>query len=130
MSLIKRDGMNKEVFFLDTYALFEIVRGNEKYTTYANAGGITTIFNVAEFNYNLKKDRPEKEADKLTDDFKSKTVKVEWEDIKDAMNLKTEKRDLSIPDVIGYTVAKRLGIKFLTGDEDFKDMENVEFVKK
>jgi hypothetical protein len=122
--------MNNETFFLDTYALFEIVRGNEKYEAYARAPGITTIFNIAEFNYNLKKERPQKEVDNITDDFKSKTVKAEWEDVKGAMDMKSKRRDLSIPGAIGYTVAKRLSIKFLTGDEDFKGMENVEFVKK
>ena len=56
-------------------------------------------------------------------------VDVRLADIKNAMDLKTTKRNLSIPDAVGYTVAKRLGIKFLTGDTDFEDMENVEFVK-
>ena len=45
------------------------------------------------------------------------------------MDLKTTHRKLSIPDAIGYTVARRLNIKFLTGDKDFEGMENVEFVK-
>ncbi|MBI2631650.1 PIN domain-containing protein [Candidatus Pacearchaeota archaeon] len=122
--------MNKEVFFFDTYALFEIIKGNEKYIEYAKVGGVTTIFNIAEFNYNLKKERSKEEANKITDDFKSKTIKVEWEDLKKAMDLKIKHKDLSIPDAIGYIVALRLEIRFLTGDDDFKDLENVEFVKK
>ena len=122
--------MNKEIFFFDTYALFEIIKGNENYTKYAKVGGVTTIFNIAEFNYNLKKERSKEEANKITDDFKSKTIKVEWEDVKKATDLKIKQKDLSIPDAIGYTVAKRLEIKFLTGDDDFKDFYNVEFVKK
>ncbi len=130
MNLTENPGMSNKSFFFDTYALFEIVRGNAKYAPYKDVGGVTTLFNIAEFNYNLKKERPAKEVDRITDDFRSKTIKVSWEDIKEAMNLKTEKRGLSIPDAIGYIVAKRLGIKFLTGDEDFRDMENVEFIKK
>lgn len=122
--------MNEEIFFFDTYALFEIVRGNEKYARYSISRGVTTIFNIAEFNYNLKKELPAKEADKLSDVFKPNTVKVAWEDVKEAMDLKIKKKELSIPDAIGYTVAKRMKIKFLTGDEDFNGMENVEFVKK
>ena len=122
--------MSKKAFFWDTYALFEITLGNEKYAPYASVGGVTTIFNIAEFNYNLKKERSKEEANKITDDFKSKTIKVEWEDVKKATDLKIKQKDLSIPDAIGYTVAKRLEIKFLTGDDDFKDFDNVEFVKK
>ena len=46
------------------------------------------------------------------------------------MSLKLKHKNLSIPDSIGYITAKRLGIKFLTGDEDFRNFENVEFIKK
>ena len=38
-------------------------------------------------------------------------------------------KDMSMPDAIGYVIAKRLEIKFVTGDNDFKDIPNVEFVK-
>ena len=120
--------MNK--YFFDSYALFEIVYGNEKFRAYAEAVGVTTIFNIAELNYGLKKDKSASEADSITDSFRSKTVKIFWQDIKEAMDIKIKHKEMSIPDCIGYTVAKRLGMKFLTGDEDFKDFENVEFVKK
>lgn len=121
--------MNNRYFF-DSYALFEIIFGNKKYLKYAEAGGVTTIFNIAELNYGLKKEKSKEEADKITDSFKSATVKVLWEDLKNAMNLKLKRKSLSIPDSIGYTTARHLGIKFLTGDEDFRNLENVEFVKK
>lgn len=117
-------------YFFDSYALFEVVYGNEKFIPYAKAGGVTTLFNIAELNYGLKKEKSFTEADEITDEFRASTIKVLWEDIRKAMNLKTKHRHLSIPDAIGYIVAKRLGIKFLTGDEDFKDFDNVEFVKK
>ncbi len=32
-------------------------------------------------------------------------------------------------DCIGYIFAKQLGIKFLTGDKEFENLDNVEFVK-
>lgn len=121
--------MNSKYFF-DSYALFEIVFGNKKYAVYAEAGGVTTIFNIAELNYGLKKEKSKKEADNVTDSLKSATIKVLWEDLKEAMDLKLKHKNLSIPDSIGYITSKRLGIKFLTGDGDFKDFENVEFVKK
>ncbi|MBS3065538.1 PIN domain-containing protein [Candidatus Pacearchaeota archaeon] len=117
-------------YFFDSYALFEIVFGNDKYMKYAEAGGVTTIFNIAELNYGLKKERLKEEADKITDSFKQATIKVFWEDLKEAMSLKLKHKDLSIPDSIGYTTAKRLGMRFLTGDEDFRDFDNVEFIKK
>jgi len=117
-------------YFFDSYALFEIVFGNEKYLRYAEAGGVTTMFNIAELNYGLKKEKSKEEADKITDSFKSCTIKVHWDSLKEAMNLKTKHKSLSIPDSIGYITAKKLGIRFLTGDEDFRNFENVEFIKK
>ncbi len=45
------------------------------------------------------------------------------------LKLQYKRRNLSMTDCIGYTIAKNLGIKFLTGDKEFQDLENVEFVK-
>ena len=119
-----------ETFFFDTYALFEIIRGNPNYEKYSSCNIITTIFNLAEFNYNLKKEMSKEKADKYTKDYFSFVVEVEFEDLISAMDIKTKYRDLSIPDAMGCAVAKKHNVKFLTGDEGFKDFENVEFVKK
>lgn len=118
-----------EIFFFDTYAFFEIIRGNPKYKPYTECQGITTIFNLAELNYNLKKEKDKKIADYYTDRYSAFIAEVSIDDIKNAMDLKTTYRDLSIPDAVGYTVAKKYNVKFLTGDKDFEVMENVEFVR-
>ena len=39
------------------------------------------------------------------------------------------KRNVSMTDSIGYCLAQQLGIKFLTGDTEFENMDGVEFVK-
>ncbi len=122
--------MTSTTFFFDTYALFEIIRGNLKYARYQEAVVVTTIFNLAELNYGLKKETNQYRANELTSKFSSAVVEVTVEDVEEAMSLKIKNKDLSIPDAIGYTVAKRLQILFLTGDEDFKEMLGVEFVKK
>ena len=120
---------NTSLFF-DTYALFEVIRGNPNYKAYQDIMVITTVFNLAELNYGLKKETGQKTADDFTDKFAFSVVAVTVSDVKEAMSLRFKKKDLSIPDAIGYTVAQRLGLKFLTGDDDFKDMPEVEFVKK
>lgn len=130
MKVTEIPGTSKEVYFFDTYAMFEVLGGNPKYEKYFNCGIITTIFNLAEFNYNLKKERSKEEADELTKDYIDFVVEVEFDDITNAMNLKTEYKNLSIPDAIGYTIAKRYGVKFLTGDSDFENFKDVELVKK
>ena len=119
-----------EIFFFDTYAFFEVINGNPNYMKYTDCKIITTIFNIAELNYNLKKNKDKKSADYYTDKFSVFIVEVTIDDVKNAMDLNTVHRNLSIPDAIGYTLAKRFDFKFLTGDNDFKDMENVEFIIK
>lgn len=128
MSRIVKLGMSKTIF-LDTYAIFEIINGNPNYKHIGEFELVTTVFNLAEFNYNLKKEKDKKLVDDYTEKFFDLVIDVTLSDIQDAMDLKTMKRKLSIPDAIGYTVAKRLNVKFLTGDSDFEGMENVEFVK-
>ena len=51
--------------------------------------------------------------------------------IQSAAEFKLENKNqrLSMADCIGYKIAESLGIKFLTGDEQFKNKPNVEFVK-
>ncbi len=121
---------NQGIYFLDTYAIFEIIEGNPKYKKYQESKIITSVFNLAELNYNLKKEVSKKKADEYTSDYYKFSVEVTLNDIKKAMDLKTKHKKLSIPDAVGYIVAKRYGVKFLTGDEDFKNFDNVEFVKK
>ena len=119
-----------ETFFFDTYAIFEIIRGNPKYKPYVETRIITTIFNLAELNYNLKKEKGKKTADEYTDKYSRFMVEVNIEDIKSAMDFKTIHKHLSIPDAVGYIIAKKYNIKFLTGDKDFEGMENVEFISR
>ena len=39
------------------------------------------------------------------------------------------KQNLSYVDCIGYIIAKKMNIQFLTGDKQFEEMANVKFVK-
>jgi uncharacterized protein len=118
-----------ELYFFDTYAFFEIINGNLNYEKYKEANVITSIFNLAELNYGLKKEKDEKSADEITEKYRTFLVEVTLEDVKEAMNLKIKNKQMSIPDVIGYIIAKKHHAKFLTGDKEFKDLPNVEFVK-
>ncbi len=127
---MRKVGMGSFTFFFDSYALFEIIGGNPRYGPYQDASIITAIFNLAELNYGLKKEVDHVKADEFTRKFSSSLVEVTVDDVTKAMSLRFKKKDLSIPDAIGYTVAQRLNVRFLTGDDDFKDMPNVEFVKK
>ena len=58
-------------------------------------------------------------------------MEIDDETLKEAMKFRKElkKRDVSYTDSIGYIYAKRHNMKFLTGDKEFENLENVEFVK-
>ena len=120
-----------EEYFFDTYAIFEIIGGNKSYEKYTDKVITLTKLNIFELFYNALKDFGEQEANKIIEIYYPSVVEYNKEVIKEAakLRLKYKKRDLSMADCIGYIVAKKLGIKFLTGDKEFEDLENVEFVK-
>ena len=121
-----------EAYFFDTYAIIEIIKGNPNYLKYKDVASAITLFNVVELHYSLLREYSSVLADAVAGKYAEFQVEIDFEIIKTANTLKLQhrKRNLSAADVIGYATAQKLGIKFLTGDYDFKDMVNVEFVKK
>lgn len=117
-------------FFFDTYALIEIIRGSPAYKRFESVLGMTTIFNLAELNYILKKEMAKEKADWYTQIYGSFLIETTLEDIKTAMDFKTKNRQFSIPDAVGYTMAKKNKALFLTGDGEFEGLEEVEYIKK
>ena len=122
-------------FFADTYAIIEILKGNENYRHYIDLELGTTEFNLFELAYFLVRDYGKSKALKILSKVKLEFELVDVTD-KDFVNasefrlqMKKIGKQLSLVDCLGYTVAKRLNVKFLTGDNEFKDLENVEFVK-
>ena len=121
-----------EVYFFDSYAFFEIIEGNSNYHPFSkNIGIITTKLNLLELHYGLLKLYGKEVADKYYDQYVPFAMEIEDEIFKRASSLKTllRKKKLSYIDCIGYIVALSKGVKFLTGDKQFQDLENVEFVK-
>ena len=120
-----------ESLFFDTYAFVEMYKGNNSYKKYGEYDIITTKLNIFEIYMAILRENDEKGAEKLFSNYYPFAHDFNEEIIKEAVKLKIKinKRDVSMTDCIGYTLAKQLGIKFLTGDSQFIDLENVEFVK-
>lgn len=122
-------------FFGDTYALIELLRGNQNYEAYSRSDLITTEFNIFELTYALFRDFGRDEAANVINATRIK-VKVVLTDDSDYLNAsefrlsanRTGKK-LSLVDALGYSYSRKLGIKFLTGDREFNGMENVEYIK-
>ncbi len=118
-------------FFFDSYAFFEILKANERYGKYKETEIVTTKLNLFELYFGILREKNEIEAKEILDIYYPFAIDFDKEVIEEAAKFKNEfnKRNVSMTDCIGYILAKQLGIKFLTGDKEFENLENVEFVK-
>ncbi|MEW6063226.1 MAG: PIN domain-containing protein [Nanoarchaeota archaeon] len=118
-------------YFFDTYALIEITRNSKNYLHYIHAQPITTILNLVELYYALLRTQSRLIAERYYNFYRPSVVPISDEIIKSAVNFKfkQKRRKLSYVDCIGYIIAVKYGLKFLTGDVQFKNLPNVEFVK-
>lgn len=130
-SYIDADNLERKSFFFDSYAFFEIIKENRNFEPYLSAEIVTTKLNIFELYHGFLKYKNEELAGISLEKYYPFVVDFDEEVIKEAAKLKISlnRRDLSMADCIGYSLAKQLGIKFLTGDSQFKDLDNVEFVK-
>ena len=120
-----------EVYFFDTYALFEIIEGSKDYAKYVNANLILSKLNLFELYYGLLKNLDEKTALLMLNKYSEFAIDFDKSIIEHAAKFRLlhKKSKLSMTDCIGYTLARSLGIRFLTGDKEFENMPEVEFVK-
>jgi len=119
-------------YFFDTYAFCELFKGNPGYKPYSkDISIITTALNLMELHYGMLIESGKEYADLIYDRLKRFCVEVDDEIIKNANLLKAhhKRRNLSYVDCIGYVIAGSRNIRFLTGDKEFSDMDNVEYVK-
>ncbi|MBS3079701.1 PIN domain-containing protein [Candidatus Pacearchaeota archaeon] len=118
-------------FVFDTYALVEIINGNRNYIKYLNDKIIINNFIFAELCYALEKMKYP-DADVLTQAYSNFIYPIKPSIIKESMKFryKNKSKNLSITDCVSFFMAKSLGIKFLTGDKEFENIGDVEFVRK
>jgi hypothetical protein len=122
-------------YFLDTYAMMEYVGGNRAYLKYFSSTSRlrTSILNLMELYFHTLRDAGELAADNTFAQFKQYIVPLTDEDVKNGMKFRlrsmSKRLDISYTDAVGYITSERLGTRFLTGDEAFKHLSNVEFVK-
>ena len=118
-------------YFFDTYAIIEIIEENKSYEKYKEEEIVTSILNLGELYYALLKESGEKTADSWHEKLRQSAIMIDAEIVKKAMKFRMENKGkkFSYVDCVGYVLAKERNLRFLTGDEGFKDMENVEFVK-
>jgi predicted nucleic acid-binding protein len=119
------------MYFSDTYALVEIINDNPSYEKYSKELPICTVLNIFELHQALLREFNKGTADYWLKKFEYELIEITKEDAIAASHFRFKHKDkkLSSIDCIGYIVALKNNLKFLTGDKAFQDIENVEYVK-
>ncbi|MBU3906767.1 MAG: PIN domain-containing protein [Nanoarchaeota archaeon] len=121
----------KEYFF-DTYAIIELIKGNPKYEFVKDFTIITGVMNLAEVYYALLLENKKEKVDSFITNLNLQLLNILSDTaIKGALfRYQHKKANFSYIDSVGYILALDNNFIFLTGDKEFEDLENVEFVKK
>lgn len=119
------------MYFFDSYALFENTFGNPNYEKYKSFPLRVCILNIAEFYNGLLRDFGDKIAKEIYSRFDFDVLEITEDIIIEAVNFRYDNRkdDISLADAVGYLLAKKYKLKFLTGDKFFEDKPEAEFVK-
>ena len=118
-------------YFFDTYAIVECINDGDGYKKFQNEIITTTTLNLCEVYYSiLKKFNPET-ANFIIKKLNLRIIEFDLNVLLEAAKFRHDNynRKLSYIDCIGYLVAIKSNLKFLTGDIQFEKFENVEFVK-
>ena len=122
--------MGLKTYFFDTYALFEIILGNPGYSRFRERVSIIiTRLNLMELYYGFLLRCGTAAAGRYYDRLLEYAVDIDDDTIKKAALFRTKNKKMSYADCIGYVISLQRNILFLTGDEHFRKLPNVEFVK-
>ena len=118
-------------YFFDSYAIIELLEGSQSYQPYQNFKIITSVLNVGEVYAIFLRNYDKKRADEWFKDCNFELLEIYSADIVNATYFRhiNKKKNVSITDSVGYILSLKHSIKFLTGDKQFQELENVEFVK-
>lgn len=119
------------MFFFDTYALIEISVGNKEYAPYLDFPYVISPLNFGEFYAYLIRTYGAETAKERLKEYNFEMPEMTRELMIEATEFKIKhaRKEFSWADSVGYVLAQKSGLKFLTGDSQFKGLPNVEFVK-
>ena len=84
---------------------------------------------LSELFHELLRDFNEEKAREIFNKLNSLIVIIKEEHIFNSAKVKLSNRELSTTEALNYAIAMAEGMKFLTGDDRFSNLDNVEFVK-
>ena len=117
-------------YFLDTYGIIELYKGNPNYSKFKETKFYTSKLNLYELYYYFLKKEMQEKADELFLIFSQHCIFVSDDILKKAAKIRLEfvskqKKDVSFIDAIGFTTAGENNLLFVTGDEAFKKTDGV-----
>jgi len=118
-------------YFFDSYAIIEVINQTSSYERFKDIQITTNVLCLGEVYYYFLKVHNKQTADFWIEKLKVDVLPITKEITIEASQLKFENKEknFSYPDCISYVSALKNSMLFLTGDREFKDMKNVEFVK-
>ncbi len=119
-------------YFYDSYAVLAYLTDHPKYSAYFEENtGVLTKLNLMEVTYRILIEHGLHAARRVLTAFSRYQIDFSQPDILGAMKLRSSLKsrglDISYADALGYYIAQKQHIRFLTGDQAFKDLPNVEF---
>ncbi len=118
-------------YFFDSYAIIELAESSPAYEQYKEFEVITSVLNIGEIYHLILRKKGKESADNWFKNTNFKLLEITPDIIIEAVYFRhsNKKSDFSLPDAVGYKLSLKHKLKFLTGDSQFKNIADVEFVK-
>ena len=119
------------MYFFDTYAFMELGTGNPSYKPFETQPFITSVMNLGELYGIFLREGGKEAADNWFAKFSAELLEITPEIMIKAVYFRflNNKKNISLTDAVGYVLSLKHKLKFLTGDKEFQNLPNVEFVK-
>jgi predicted nucleic acid-binding protein len=121
--------------FYDSYAVLAYISGEKAFAKYfeRQPSGALTKLNLIEIYFRAAKLHGHEAARQVIDRFSKYLIDFDIDDIAGSMKLREElmksRMDISYVDALGYYLARKMRIPFLTGDRQFADLAGVKFAR-
>jgi predicted nucleic acid-binding protein len=115
--------------YFDTYALIERLNGHLAYERFAETPVFTHQMNVLELIASLLRDHDEATTRQAIALLAPNLLEAEQDDLFATARFRATHKGLSYVDALGYVLAQKHGMAFLTGDKAFAGVEGVLHVR-
>ena len=120
-------------YFLDTYAMIAYIEMDKEVVKIVESSDfVVSDFQLMELYYILLKKFGEEVAEEYFEAFSQFKEPIDEEALKKAMKLRLEflkkGKKVSYVDAIGYAYSLEKGLKFVTGDKEFKGLKGVKYI--